>query len=365
MATQKLRGYSLVMKPDRSSSGKTLKIYGVYEDVGGKACIQRVKEVDENFKNKIRDILAAGKGVAEKKVVVPGDDEYIENQYNNFENTGQGAYVDSDQNKNTNIYNQVESDFDDPISNKSKNEKFILEYSEELKGKMETFFVENIERLYKLFTDNQQQSTENHQQSNIYKNNINKIINNINDNDTLNNNINELLINVAKFAINKKKDIVIEKNKLYSEGLNLIKEFLCLIYDINSDVFDDFLSNKFNELNDTFENKKIKSTNFDGNYYNTNNFDYKIFAQHGSDYLLIEKSKDNIQYSIIDIVFIHSPEETNAATTTATTPDKKDETTELAIAAAAISANTTNKGGGKTQKRLPKRKRSIVFSRRK
>ena len=57
MAT--LRGYSLVMKPNRIDGGKkTLKIYGVYEDNGGKACIQRVKEVNDDFKKKIREILA-------------------------------------------------------------------------------------------------------------------------------------------------------------------------------------------------------------------------------------------------------------------------------------------------------------------
>ena len=68
MDTRKMRGYSLVMKPDGSGRGKTLKIYGVYEDEGGKACIQRVSDVDEKFKEQIRKILA-GKGVVEKGVV--------------------------------------------------------------------------------------------------------------------------------------------------------------------------------------------------------------------------------------------------------------------------------------------------------
>ena len=63
-----LRGYSLVMKPNRIDSGKkTLKIYGVYEDNGGKACIQRVSEVENTFKEQIIKIL--GSGAAEKKVV--------------------------------------------------------------------------------------------------------------------------------------------------------------------------------------------------------------------------------------------------------------------------------------------------------
>jgi hypothetical protein len=57
------------MKPD-GSGVKTLKIYGVYEDNGGKACIQRVRDVDEKFKEQIRKILGSGV-VADKEVVVP------------------------------------------------------------------------------------------------------------------------------------------------------------------------------------------------------------------------------------------------------------------------------------------------------
>ena len=68
MATRKMRGYSLVMKPDGSSGKKTLKIYEVYEDDGGKACIQRVKEVNDKFKKQIREILGSG-GIPEKDVV--------------------------------------------------------------------------------------------------------------------------------------------------------------------------------------------------------------------------------------------------------------------------------------------------------
>jgi len=83
MATRKLRGYSLVMKPDRSG-GKTLKIYGVYEDEGGKACIQRVRDVDANFKEQIKNIF--GSGVAAENVVPQETDKQIVNNNNLTDN---------------------------------------------------------------------------------------------------------------------------------------------------------------------------------------------------------------------------------------------------------------------------------------
>ena len=100
-ATRKMRGYSLVMKPDRSSGKKTLKIYGVYEDDGGKACIQRVKEVNNDFKDKIREILAAG-GIPENErnvekvgnVVPVNEGKNLENELQNFDETEKGANID-------------------------------------------------------------------------------------------------------------------------------------------------------------------------------------------------------------------------------------------------------------------------------
>jgi len=235
-----------------------------------------------------------------------------------------------------------------------------LEYSSELKEKMIKFFNTQIE--------SRSVQIKKYDESSKFTENIKKNIDDIIDNNTLKKNINELLINIAKFytfftlCINYNEK-TIEDNVLYKFTF-LIEKFIEIIYNKNYDN-KIILSRIFEDTNTAvFDNSKIKRkyTTNTTNTYNKNNHEYKIFAQYESDYLLLEKHNSN--FFGVDIVFIHAPEETNTATTPAK-EETEDDATKLAIAAATISANTTNKGGGKTQKRLPKRKRSIVFSRRK
>jgi hypothetical protein len=317
----------------------------------------------EKFKEQIRNILVGG--VAAEKVVVPVNKGNFGNLDKSLKN-GIDANInsidfDSDSDSDEkNVSFQTQTTFNE---NDKKEEKYRLNYSPELKTKMEKFLTSLINEHKNNFY--------------IYNNEINRILKIINNDDALKNNIDELLINIAKLNILlngiliKQINNVIEDNKLY-KGLTTLNDFIKIIYNIESndyknDYLKDLLIQKFNNSKTKiFDKTKIKKYNYSFDD-NNNNFTYKIFAQHDSDYLIIEKKNGENDHTFIG--FIHySPEET----TTTTPKEETDDTTKLAIATSVANNSTTtpdtvfrfiNKGG-KTQKRFPK-KRSIVFSRKK
>ena len=364
-----LKGYSLVMKPV-GSGAKTLKIYGVYEDVGGKACIQRVSEVDENFKNKIKEILGSGgvaspekNGVEVPKVVLGQDNTKEDGKINNIINQDilDDISVDDDWPK----YDDDDDDDDD--DDNEINQKF--ENSHEIGNKMvENSGIVNKEKINKFVNEYFNEKEGEPKRKKELLDLIDKIkddVDKIEDDNSYNKNKDNIFINIYRLFIFEYNS-AIQDYKLYKYNYEFNEFYINMFPEINTE-YDDYTNiilNKYYEK--IFSDRKYK--NFESKIQpddelNKQDNEYKIFAQNNDEYLLLVKI-----WRTYYIVYIKSPSNAPEETNTATTPAKEeteDDATKLAIAAAAISANTTNKGGGKTQKRLSKRKRSIVFSRRK
>jgi hypothetical protein len=114
-------------------------------------------------------------------------------------------------------------------------------------------------------------------------------------------------------------------------------------------------NSKINDFEKTINNEQIKGKIFARIDYSNNSSD------NSSDYLLLTQNGNDYPF-----IFVHYNEPTAISET-------KNNTTELAIATSVANNSTTTPPnvlsfiptGGKTQKKFPKRKRSIVFSRRK
>jgi len=366
MATRKLRGYSLVMKPDRSSGGKTLKIYGVYEDVGGKACIQRVSEVDENFKKKIRELLE-GEVVPDKEVVVPGPGNGVVVPVKGNEI---GANINSPGNNDfyNNEFNLLNNDYTvDNITPKiSSNIQTPPEENKEIKLEYYEQGVKNI------LSYMEQLKTQNPNNKNIIE--IIKEINNIIGEESFKEKINSILIDYYKlryllqnnksinYNTNTNTNIVVEDETLSKSIYEIIG-----IYFFNANVSLDITEKTIIEQMNAYfkkihDNSKINDfqIKINGKEIKGHIFAEKIYTENISEYLL------NQNENSYPFIFVHYNEPTAISET-------ENNTTELAIATSVANNSTTtpdtvfriiNKGGKTQRKRLPK-KRSIVFSRRK
>jgi ribosomal protein L36 len=359
------------MKPDRN--GKTLKIYEVYEDKGGKACIQRVSEVDENFKKKIREILGSG---AMEKVDVPDNivvtESVVEKEEGNspitIQNNEKENVIEPDVVKNKIIEEEIDNvlkvfsekhntdQIHHNLINKyeeiDKFKGFNREYYNQIKeehtilGRILTYYSTILNKIIKQDYSNNIIDYETKLLNEIFKNNYQNIIN-------LNT---ELLFGLCFLYINF-KDMKFDFDSILF--IDIIKQtqntnFIIELHDKNEDI-KKFVNNINSVENDIYNiDKSIKRDDKIGSTINSNN---KIIRRTDNLYLIQD---NNNKFKLL--LNPYPLPESNTPSASETDEENDTTTSELAIATA---INPTNKGGGKTQKRLPKRKRSIVFSRRK